>query len=366
MSDARDRTDRDGGFQVELHSDFATLRDEWDALAQAADSIFATWEWSSIWWRHLGEDRPLYLAACRDSGGRLVSIVPLYLASRRPLRVIRLVGHGPADELGPVCAPGDRALVAPAIRSALDLVRPRWDAFVADNLPRDPAWASIGGVVKVSEIANPVLEIGGMTWDEFFESRSGKFRQQLRRNTRRLEDDHELRYRLAEDPGRIDADLDALFTLHNARWRENSSGVFAGAEGAFQREFAATALDRGWLRLWFLELDGEPVAARLGFRFGGAESGYQSGRDRTWDKYGIGFLLQTHVLRDAMNDGMDEFRLLRGGESYKDRFASADRGLETIAVARGVAGRGALAIGRAALALPPGGRRWLSRIAGAR
>ena len=366
MSDPLAQTGGGEELRVELCPDFAALRDEWSVLAESADSVFASWEWSSIWWRHLGEDRPLYLATCRGSDGRLVAIVPLYLASRRPLRVVRVLGDGPGDELGPVCAPADRAAVAPAIRAALDLVRPRWDVFIADNLPRDPAWSAIGGVTRLSEIPNPVLEIDGMSWEEFLESRSAKFRQQLRRNTRRLSDDHLLEYRLADDPERIDADLDALFTLHHARWREDSSGVFAGEEGAFQREFATAALRRGWLRLWFLELDGEPVAARLGFRFGGAESGYQSGRNRDWDKYGIGFLLQAHVFQEAMSDGMREYRMLRGGEGYKDRFANVDRGLETLAAARGPAGRGALAVGRATLALPPRSRRWLSRLAGAR
>jgi len=360
---------RQGGagseLRVELQPDLAPLREEWTALAGRADSIFASWEWASIWWRHLGEDRPLHLATCRDPDGRLIAIVPLYLAARRPLRVVRLIGNGPGDELGPVCDPRDREAVAPAIRTALDLIRPRWDVFVADLLPCDPAWDSIGAS-RIDTIPNPVLEIGGMSWDEFFESRSSKFRQQQRRNTRRLDRDHGLEFRLADDPERIDADLDALFSLHDARWRERSSGVFSGAEGALQREFARAALERGWLRLWFLHLDGEPVAARLGFRFGRVESGYQSGRNPAWDKYGIGFLLQVHVIREAMNDGVDEYRLLRGGERYKGRLANVDRGLETIALARGPAGHAALAAGRAALALPPSRRAWLSRLAGAR
>lgn len=365
MSGDRGRSGDGGELSVELHSDFAALREEWSALAERAGTIFATWEWASIWWRHLGEDRPLHLATCRDSGGRPVAILPLYLASRRPLRVVRLVGHGPGDELGPICAPEDRAAVAPAIPVALGLIRPGWDVFVADNLPRDPAWGSIGAA-RLNEIPNPALKMKGMSWGEFFESRSAKFRQQLRRNTRRLARDHGLEYRLADDPERLDADLDALFSLHSARWREESSGVFAGAEGSFQREFAHSALDRGWLRLWFLRLDGEPAAARLGFRFGRIESGYQSGRDPAWDRYGLGFLLQAHVIREAMNDGIDEYRLLRGGEEYKDRLANVDLGLETIALARGAAGRLALATGRAALALPPSKRAWLSKLAGSR
>lgn len=351
------------GLRVELGSDIDSLRGEWTALAERSGSIFATWEWASLWSRHLGAGRPLYLATCRDRGGAVVAIVPLYLASRRPLRVIRLVGHGPGDELGPVCDPKDRGLVAPALRTALDLIRPRWHVFVGDLLPHDPAWEAIGAR-RIDAIPSPALEIGGMSWEEFFESRSSKFRQQLRRSSRRLEADHSVVFRLAVDPDRLDADLDALFSLHDARWREQSSGVFAGAEGVFQREFAHIALERGWLRLWLLELDGKPAAARLGFRFGRVEFGYQAGRDPTWDKFGVGFFLQAHAVREAMNDGIDEFRFLRGGESYKGRFSNAGQELETVAAARGFAGRPALAAGRAVLSLPAQRRAWLTRLAG--
>ncbi len=47
----------------------------------------------------------------------------------------------------------------------------------------------------------------------------------------------------------------------------------------FHRDFAHRAYDNGWLRLRFTDADGEPAASRLGFRFGGVESGSQSGLD---------------------------------------------------------------------------------------
>jgi len=361
---AKGKSGGDGELRVEIGSDLEALRAEWSDLAPRADSVFATWEWASLWWRHLGEDRPLAIATFREADGGLVGIVPFFLASRRPLRVVRLVGRGPGDELGPICEPRDRARVAAAFRKALAAAPFGWDVLVAENLRADPAWSEIGGVVCLEEIPNPVLEMEGLTWEEFLASRSAKFRQQLGRNERRLTRDHGLQYRFADDPERIDADLDALFTLHDSRWGEKTSGVFAGSEGDLQRDFAKTALERGWLRLWFLELEGEPQAARLGFRFAGVESGYQSGRNRDWDKFGIGFLLQAQVIRVSMEEGMREYRLLRGGEGYKDRLASADLGLETIAAARGVAGRAALGAGRALLSLPPERRRWLSRLSG--
>jgi hypothetical protein len=61
---------------------------------------------------------------------------------------------------------------------------------------------------------------------------------------------------------------------------------------------------------------------------------------------------------------MLEYRLLRGGEGYKDRFASADPGIETVALTRGVVGRAALLAAKGARSMPAPGRRALVKLAG--
>ena len=48
-------------------------------------------------------------------------------------------------------------------------------------------------------------------------------------------------------------------------------------------------------------------------------------------------MLLAHAIRQAAADGVGEYRLLRGGEGYKHRFATADAGIETVGVARGLA-----------------------------
>src|SRR3712207_8750613 len=43
----------------------------------------------------------------------------------------------------------------------------------------------------------------------------------------------------------------------------------------------------------------------------------------------------THAMRTAMEDGVREYRFLRGRERHKLRFPTEDAGLETVALARG-------------------------------
>ena len=151
----------------------------------------------------------------------------------------------------------------------------------------------------------------------------------MRKRERALLRDHSVRYLLTEEPGRLEADMELLMRLHDARW-EGASRAFAGPRRAFHHDFARQALERGWLRLRILELDDRPVAASLGFRFGGVESNYQTGRDPGFSESSVGFVLLCHSIREALEDGMREWRFLLGDEPYKGRFADHDRGLERV------------------------------------
>jgi CelD/BcsL family acetyltransferase involved in cellulose biosynthesis len=323
--------------RLEGVDDFAALRDEWGRLAEAGDSVFSTWEWAESWWRHFGAGRRLALTACRDARGETVAILPLYLWRTRPLRVVRLVGHAMGNQLGPVCAPADRAEAAVALREALRELR--CDLFLGEKLPPADAWADRLGGRVLRRDPSPRLRLDVASWEDYLARCSANFRQQLGRKERKLEREHDVRFRLAADPERLPEDLDTLFALHTRRWEEGSSTFLTGARREFQREFALRAFERGWLRLWFLEADGRPVAVWCGFRFGGVDSYYQAGRDLDWDSHSVGLLLVAHSIRESIADGIGEYRLGPGGMGYKYRFTDDDPGLELVALAGSMRGR---------------------------
>lgn len=330
------------------------LREDWTSLAERSRGIFSTWEWASTWWRHFGGERelaPLRLGGTDDT----LAIAPLYAERRGPLRILRFLGHGPGDVLGPVCAAADRGAAGEALAAALhDGAAGRWHALLAERIPIGPLGAALGGRVLQTE-ANPELETAGQTWDEYVASCSRNMREKLRRNTRKIERDHELRYELCEAPEQLDEALATLHRLHRLRWQGKSS--FEGdAVVRFHRDFAATALERGWLRLWTMHIDGEAVAAWYGFRFAGVEAYYQSGRDPRYDRLSVGFLILMRSLQGAFDDGLERYTFLRGDESYKGRFATIGNALETRAVGNGPLGAIAIDAGAAAISWP-----WLRR-----
>lgn len=320
---------------LERESSFDGLREEWDALAETTGNVFATWEWTETWWRHFGGGRRLLLTTCRATDGRLVAVLPLYLAAAHPLRVVRFLGHGPGDQLGPVCSRADRAPAAACLRDALVDLAP--DVFLGERLLGDEHWGDLLDARVLTREASPVLDLGTSSWEELLAGWSRNRRSKIRQYERRLEQGHAARYRLERD-----AELDTVFDLHRMHF---GSTAYVDGHADFHRDFARIAHARGWLRLWTLEAGGRAVAALHGYRFAGVESYYQAGRDPAWRGPSVGTALLAHSIRAAVEDGVREYRFLRGGEAYKYDFATRDPGLETVGLAHGALGAAALVAG---------------------
>jgi CelD/BcsL family acetyltransferase involved in cellulose biosynthesis len=338
----------DIALSMEPVGELSEVRRDWENLAGAACTPFATWAWADAWWRQWGASRRLVVRTCTRGDGSVAAILPLCRAGRGPLRTLRWIGHGPGDELGPICRPADKPLAARALERTLDA---EGGVMLAERLPGDGGWEALLDGVVLRREPSPVLSLDG-DWDTYLASRSANFRQTLRRRERRLARAHRVRFRLADAPERLARDVDLLFDLNAARFGARSS-ILGARTRAFHHDIAARALAGGWLRLWILEVDGRPAAAWYGFRTSGREWYYQAGWDPAWARDGIGLVLLAHSVRAATQDGMTEYRFLRGGEAFKARFGPRDAGLLTLGLASGPGGRALLAAARAILRAAP-------------
>jgi CelD/BcsL family acetyltransferase involved in cellulose biosynthesis len=325
--------------------------------------VFATWEWHELWWRHYGGGRRLRLAVSRDGDGEVDAIVPLFAWSQRPVRILRLLGHGHGDRLGPVCREDDARTAEQALRLTLE-VHPH-DVFIGDWVAGERNWGRVLGGRVVRWTGYPILRFAGVSsWQEFLAGLSPRFRKTTRNRLNRLERDHTVGYRAA-DATTLEDDLDTTFRLHRARFGDHTGCHFCGEHEPFQREFARVAHARGWLRLLFLELDGQPASCEYGFVFQNAYFAYQGGREPALDPYSVGFVLELESIRRAIGEGASEYRFLGGAEGYKYRFPTEDPRLETVVVPASRRGSLAAAALTAAWRLPAG-KALLRRIGSAR
>ena len=341
---------RGAGAEVGPAASFEEVRADWDRLADLSGSVFSTWEWAATWWDLYGRGRRLALLPVRDPAGRVIAILPLYAHDRRAVRIARFVGHEGGDEIGPVCAPEDRAVVGALLASGARAAALDADVLLAESLPGVDWERHVPGTI-LRRTGSPVTNLAGLDWEAFLDSLSRKLRREITHGERRLRREHAVQYRVTVDPERLQADLDTFFGLHRARFPNGSSLI---AREAFYRRFATLALERGWLRLSFLELDGKAAASRLDLRFGAVHFAYNAGRDPSLGRDSVGLILRAMTIRDALADGAREYRLLRGSEPYKYRLATGDRESLTVVVPATLTGRIVVKVAAALAGSGPG------------
>ena len=90
----------------------------------------------------------------------------------------------------------------------------------------------------------------------------------------------------------------------------------------------------GLLRLYFLELDGKPVATSLCFDYASSRLLYNSGYDLEYGYYSVGLLLNALCLREAIEQEIGYFDFLRGSETYKHHLGGQPHDLYQMVVRR--------------------------------
>ena len=103
-------------------------------------------------------------------------------------------------------------------------------------------------------------------------------------------------------------------------------------------------MERGWLRLYTLDVAGKPVASVYGCTYNGSGYGLQCGFDPAVD--GAGRVLWGDVIRQTIEDGTSEYDFLGGGYKYKRYLGGESRtGYSVFAGRRSLKTRGVFQLG---------------------
>lgn len=364
----------------------AKLEDEWNELiAELPDAhIFSTWEWLSTWWQHHAEDGELWLLTTRDAtNGELAGIAPLMLARRRfgllRVRVLTFIFYRPPIHQTIIAIPAHRTGVESAIVDYLYAHSAAWDALTLDGFLADSGLTAelqrAGG--RYYERHPPICHVTVLPedWDTYQMTHlSANRRQQLRRARRKLEEDYpgEVVFERLTNPVQVQSALETLVELNRHRWHEE--GIRSTFDETrfvnFHREMVITALERDWLRFYRLTVAGTTAALRYCFRYRDLLYDYQLTFNLDLGKYRPGEILLAYVLREAMQEGVREFDMLRGTYRYKRSWATETRYEKHLLVSTGLRGHawvlGAQLVDQAQErgrdVLPAGVRGWLNRV----
>ena len=315
--------------------------DAWRALAERRENPFLTPEWCEAWLAAHPEDRPFIVLWHRE--GELRGVLPLVVARQGGVRELRFLGARRGDWFTPACAPADEREMASEVAALLKRERRSWGLLRLDRVDSESAWPQAlweagEGLAPARwrrRDVLPYIEFGPDGYEGYLAARSRNFRSQLGRRRRKLEADHELSFRLTADPAQLDADFATFFRLHEERWEERGGSSSAEEDvQSFHRAFAAAALERGWLRLWTAEVDGEPAASWYGWRLGDRYCYSLSGLSKQWESAALGTVLLAHTIEQAAAEGARVYDLMWGDEGYKKRFETGRREAATWVVGR--------------------------------
>ena len=340
-----------GPYQVELtlyrdETGFSVLRDQWNDLLRRSrfDTVFLAWEWQTAWWQYVGAARgPLYLLAARDNG-RTVGILPLYLAGEMPERSLQVIGCiEVADYLDLIVESGWEDRVYSAFLDWLaGPEAPEWDILDLCNQPaaslahqRLPAMAEAAGWVAdvFQEDVCPIAALptqgsqgdNGDGWERYLAGLDKKERHEIRRKLRRVERElPDCRFYAVSGPEGVCEAMDTFIALH--RLSSKAKDAFMTDEMvAFFRALASTAASEGWLKLFFLEAEGRPVASYFCFDYRGEILVYNSGYDpQAYPQLSFGWVLMAKIIQYAIAEGRSRVDFLQGDEDYKHRFGGVD------------------------------------------
>jgi CelD/BcsL family acetyltransferase involved in cellulose biosynthesis len=331
---------------------FLTLKEQWNILlpSSAGNTLFLTFEWLSTWWKVFGNDNKLCVLLVED-GNELVAIAPLYYRTRHvagiPLCEIGLLGNQSvgSDFLGFIIKQGHEQEVLSAITEELKLDS-RWDRIMLDDVDGDAApvgslrdlGRSCGSYLSQRPASTcPSMPLPA-TWDEFMAQPDKIFKRIVQREcVKKLHKRHQVELVISVDRQPLDPWLQTLFDLHTERWHSD------GQPGAFDdtrmKEFYSTVsalfLQRGWLRLSALRVDGKVEVMEYGVVYGDAYYSLQGGCSARGLELKAGHVLQYHIFESLVGH-LREFRFLRGAERYKYQWGCADKWTTCVGLHRGI------------------------------
>jgi CelD/BcsL family acetyltransferase involved in cellulose biosynthesis len=356
----------------------------WDALAEACGRPYCAPAWMLAWWRHLRPPGASLRVAVVRAGELVLGVAP-YFVQRGPAGLIeyRLLASGAATRLGPLALPGYEEPVARAFAQVFAEARPRPRAIRLEGTDARSPWPDLmsrfwsarpSPIVRCYEVQPaPVVALEGLSYEEWLESRSANFRQQMRR-MRRKAIARGGRLRMTASPAELERDLAAFCRLHHGRWagRGGSAALSEGRERMLY-EAGERLLGEDRFRVWVLELGGEAISVNIFVTAGAEVCYYLGGFDERWAELKPSMLTIVEALEDSFRRDDRRFDLGPSAPPYKLRLADGDDPLAWLVVyprdlrhpivtTQGMMCRGLFGLRTLAQHLPPQTRRRLKRL----
>lgn len=306
---------------------FDSLEERWlDLLDNSSNNnVFYTPTWQRMWWEEFGSDSQLHLFGF-NRNGVLKGIAPLMISDGQ----ISFVGSSDVcDYMDVVVREGSEEQVYPCLVDLL--MELDWQTLVFSGVTAQSATyqrlpdllkqQGLSVEVKAEEVC-PKIELPA-TWDEYLAGLRKKDRHELRRKMRRLENAGDASYHVVHNSEAFCDDLEEFLSLLINSRADKAQFMTSERKGFFYSALTTMA-EKGYVKLIFLELDGVRVSSAVCFDYNNSFFLYNSGYDLDYSSLSVGLLLKAYCLKEAIEEGKDQFDFLRGAEPYKYHLGAQD------------------------------------------
>ena len=298
------------------------LADEWRALfaeAQPPAGPFVTPEFQTAWWDIFRPGGSPDLTVVREDG-RLVGVVPLQVNDG----TVGLVGDFEVcDYMDILAAPDYEEAVVAVMLDRLEALGSRGAdlrgfASGSATLRLLPAMAKVRGwqVEEQQEAVCPIVELPD-DWESYTSGLRSRYRREVRRKLRNLRDGKaKVEIEVIREADAVRERLPDFLTMMTTS-RGDKAEFMTEQMATFFRALVESLALHGRIQLYFLRLDGKPVATVLCFVCCGQLMLYNSGYDPDYRAFSVGIASKVFCVREAIEEGRRAVNFLRGEEEYK-------------------------------------------------
>jgi CelD/BcsL family acetyltransferase involved in cellulose biosynthesis len=317
--------------EVTTKDKFNELRKDWNEVLERSkdDTVFLTWENVANSVKYLEKEkalRILYITA----GDRIVAIAPLKksrytLSGSFGYDVIEPLAYRNSDYTGLIIAEKESECLKLFLKFLYK--QNDWNFIYFYDFPET---SLVFNLLDSERCAFPKFEIGKgricpyMSLPESISSLmprwSGKFRKNLRRSLKRLEEDFgKVELKEYNELGSLKDGMQLFFTLHQKRWTlKGQPGVFNVQKiREMSLESAELLEEKGWLGLFFLMVNNIPIATQYCLQYKQKMHYGLGGFDPDYSSYSVGNLITLKVIEKCIEKKIREYDFMKGDELYK-------------------------------------------------
>jgi CelD/BcsL family acetyltransferase involved in cellulose biosynthesis len=321
---------------VETSAEFDALEEEWNGLlGQTNVTIFQTFEWVRTWWKYFNYPTDKLHILVFTVENRLVGIAPLYkehlrIGGIRLATHLQYIGNSLSDYADFIILPGFEQGVYSAFARHLISTARDWDIFDIEDVNETSSLCHfLPGVLENNKLAlyryqgNVCPQLVLPSPEEIKAKGSGPATNyNFRRKMKKLQGSYNAEVQVIRDASDdIEKGIDDFSKLHGDRWKSlgHPSAFDDPYFREFHVEFSRKFAQRGWLKIFFLKIDGRPIAVSYDFNYNHHIYMYHSNAHGSDDimKCSPGFLIRSLAMAEGIEEGMCVFDFLRGDEPYK-------------------------------------------------